>query len=246
MLNILISFMRSRKAQTKVSIHSHKAYEFVYFFSGKGVLEYDENSFEFSKGSYYLMEPEKKHSEFYYNTGKSLVIQFESPEDLPVLSLAQKDDKLNLYPISERIHLELTDQQYGFFSLIQGLTNEIIILLSRQHHAHIQKNDLQLHQAISYIDEYFMTSININEIATECHYSNDHFRILFKNITGKLPKDYIVAKRIKLAKQQLRETDYSLQTIASNCGFEYYTHFTMTFKKKTGFTPGDYRSKFKK
>lgn len=235
--------MRSRTAKTKIAMHGHKTYEFVYFFSGRGLLEFDDTSFEFSSGTYYLMQPQKQHSEFYFNTGKSLVIQFDLPADMGLLiPIAQNDVSLNLYPLLERIRNELREKQYGYNDLVEGLTAEIVILLSRQRHVKDKQPDQSLPNVIAYIDEYYMTSLNIKELAAECNYSEDHFRILFNAITGKNPKEYILSKRIKLAKKQLKETKFALKDISENCGFEYYTHFTMAFKKRTGFTPAQYRN----
>ena len=241
MISSNFAFMRSRTAKTKISLHSHKTYEFVYFYSGRGLLEYDETQFEFSAGSYYLMEPNKEHSEFYYNTGKSLVIQFDLNIESDLFSISQNDVSLNLYSLVERIRNEQKEKLYGYNNLIDGLTMEIIIMLSRQRNLKTTQNNHILYNVIAYIDEYFMTPLNIKELAAECNYSEDHFRILFHSITGKNPKEYILSKRIKLAKKQLKETKYSLQAICDNIGFEYYSHFNMAFKKWTGFTPAQYR-----
>ena len=34
------TFIRTRKAKLFIPMHSHKQYEFVYFFSGSGIVEY--------------------------------------------------------------------------------------------------------------------------------------------------------------------------------------------------------------
>ena len=53
--------------------------------------------------------------------------------------------------------------------------------------------------------------------------------------------DYVNAKRIVLAKEQLLGSDDNVSLIAERCGFESLPHFHRVFKKLTGTTPASYR-----
>lgn len=86
-----------------------------------------------------------------------------------------------------------------------------------------------------------MTSIKISDLASQCGYSVDHYRLLFKKMTAQNPKDYILSKRLKLAKKLLNESKMTIEDISIQCGFEYYSQFMMFFKNKIGMTPSQYR-----
>ena len=53
--------------------------------------------------------------------------------------------------------------------------------------------------------------------------------------------DYVIEKRLSLAKNLLRKTDMSIVEIAERSGFSYSSYFVRLFKKKTGITPQQYR-----
>lgn len=233
--------MRKRRKNAKIVNHAHSRHEFVYFFSGTGIVNYEENVFNFSPGSYYFVQPDTAHDEFYHSSGQSLVIHFDTDKEIIPNNLAQNDFNLNLYPIVENIKKELQDKLFGSEIVIQNHIIDILIMLCRQQRFRSRINPKLLENSIAYIDEYYMTSLSLKELAAASNYSKDYYRILFERITGKTPKDYIITKRINLAKKQLKESKFSINEISQNCGFEFYSHFAATFKNKTGQTPAEYR-----
>jgi len=236
------SFVRSRRAKTYIPDHSHPKYEFVYFFSGKGILKYQGKSMPFSAGTYYIMESGVIHSELYENTGISLVVQFMPPdENLHVPSLVFHDSKLNINPICAQMREELKNRYYGYETVVDGLMRETLALVARM--LHIKKGDSRggVKDAVLYIDQYFMTDIQVDELAANSGYSPDHFRYLFRLQTGTSPKKYILNKRIRLAKTLLKESGLSISEIGLRCGFESYSQFMTFFRNRTGYPPGEYR-----
>ena len=81
----------------------------------------------------------------------------------------------------------------------------------------------------------------MNELAKLTGYCDDYFRIVFKKKTGMSPKEFILETRLEAAKKMLADKSISLSDIASKCGFEYYSRFSLFFKSKTGATPTEYR-----
>lgn len=241
MIKSSYSFMRTRTAGTHIQSHSHERYEFVYFFSGRGIMEYNDKSYEFSPKSYYLMEPGFAHSEIHINTGKSLVLWFNLSEGFTVKSVMQTDTDLNLGDLAEQIRQEMKQRLYRHDMVIDSIISTIVLYIARQQYAKYADSGHLLKNTIQYINEYYMTAIKISDLANECGYSVDHYRILFKKMTNQTPKNYILSKRIALAKKLLKETDASVTDICAQCGFEYYSHFMSFFKKKIGMTPGEYR-----
>lgn len=58
--------------------------------------------------------------------------------------------------------------------------------------------------------------------------------------------EYISRVRVDNAKQQLRNTDYSVQEIAEKNGFINSASFIRTFKRQEGITPNVYREYYNK
>ena len=55
------------------------------------------------------------------------------------------------------------------------------------------------------------------------------------------PRAYVQHRRVEQAKQLLAESTQSLAQVAVEAGFGTQSRFTSTFKRETGFTPGEYR-----
>lgn len=241
MVNSVYSFMRTRTAKTFIQPHAHDRHEFVYFFSGKGTLTIENTNYTFAAGSYYFLTPETTHSELYENTGKSLVLWFNLPENTSISSIVQDNTKLNLDDLSTQIRQELKTRLYGYDLIVDAITAKITVLIGRQQNSKTVNTGYGLQNTLAYIDEYYMTSIKISELAEQCGYSVDHYRVLFKNLTKLNPKDYILAKRLKLAKNLLGKTSLSIAEICRRCGFEYYSQFMKFFTSHIGVTPTEYR-----
>ena len=64
-------------------------------------------------------------------------------------------------------------------------------------------------------------------------------------MTGISPIEYIQQFRIVKAAEQLLQTNQSIKEISAAVGIENPEYFSTLFKKKTGFTPTEYRKRTK-
>lgn len=102
----------------------------------------------------------------------------------------------------------------------------------------------------TFLDRYF-TGENaalkglpsVKYCAAELCLSPNYFGDLIKKETGKTALEYIQDKIIGIAKEQLLLPSESISQIAYQLGFQYPQHFTRVFKKASGMTPNEYRSK---
>jgi transcriptional regulator GlxA family with amidase domain len=58
---------------------------------------------------------------------------------------------------------------------------------------------------------------------------------------GVAPIEYATNLRLEEAKKLLLETDYTLDTIASLCGYENGSYLGRVFRSKVGINPSDFR-----
>ena len=68
-----------------------------------------------------------------------------------------------------------------------------------------------------------------------------HFARLFKRSTGLPPHRFLVRCRIDEARALLAARTASIADISRSVGFRTSSHFTTTFRRITGVTPGAYR-----
>lgn len=83
--------------------------------------------------------------------------------------------------------------------------------------------------------------VTLNELAAECDLSVTHFARAFRQSTGSAPYAWLQARRIERAKSLLGTTARSLKEIAIDCGFADQSHFTRTFSRMAGISPGKWR-----
>ena len=83
--------------------------------------------------------------------------------------------------------------------------------------------------------------ISLADVARVAGLSRYHFLRMFKRETGLPPHLFRTLRRIDRAKQLLRNGEPPVQT-ALAVGFSDQSHFTNTFRKYTGATPGQYLS----
>ena len=87
--------------------------------------------------------------------------------------------------------------------------------------------------------------INIDDYAQKLHMSACWFIKNFKQIMGITPMQYIVSKRIGIAKNLLISSNLSLSEISDNIGYDNPLYFSRLFKNHSGVTPSEYRKQFK-
>ena len=104
--------------------------------------------------------------------------------------------------------------------------------------------ELRLKKMCLYIQENYMTNINLTSIANSASISKSEAIRCFNNILSSTPYAYLLDYRIMIAKSLLVNTDESILNIAIKCGFNNSSYFSKLFKKITGKTPKEHRLQF--
>jgi AraC family transcriptional regulator len=99
----------------------------------------------------------------------------------------------------------------------------------------------KLRRALDYITDRLGGELRVAQIAEEVNMSPYHFTRLFKQATGLAPHQYIMHRRIEMAKKLLVETELPIVQIALEIGFQSQSRFTTLFRQFTGKTPKAYR-----
>lgn len=63
----------------------------------------------------------------------------------------------------------------------------------------------------------------------------------FKDFTGSSPQAYLTDMRIEQAKDLLSNTSFQIAEIAELVGYSDPLYFSRIFKKKTGYSPNEYK-----
>ncbi len=105
-----------------------------------------------------------------------------------------------------------------------------------------KKKDLE--NIKDYLDTNFKMHISLTALADMFFINKYYLTRIFKQQYGCSIHNYLLEKRITHAKQLLRFTDDSIETICRDCGIDDVNYFTRVFKKVEGMTPGVYRRRW--
>lgn len=95
--------------------------------------------------------------------------------------------------------------------------------------------------AEDFIEAHFREDVGLAEIASAAGLSPFHFTRGFKRATGTTPYRYVLERRVRHAKELMRDGDLSLGEIAIAAGFKNASHFSRVFAELTGSPPRVFR-----
>lgn len=177
------------------------------------------------------------------------------------------------YEVNEALHLS-ERERVTFIDCLMKIQEELQHSIDRLSRRLITNNiELLLNYCLRFYERQFITRQDINRdilarfevlldnyfagedvlqkglptvkyCASELCLSTNYFGDLIKKETGKTALEWIQSKIIDIAKEQLLIPTSSISQVAYGLGFQYPQHFTRVFKKLTGITPHEYRTKY--
>ena len=103
---------------------------------------------------------------------------------------------------------------------------------------HGQLAPWQLRRVTDYLAEHLADDIPLQVLSDLVKLSRSYFSRAFKVSTGHAPHQWLLQARIAEAKHLLLKTDRPLAQIAIEVGFADQAHFTRTFRREAGESPG--------
>lgn len=94
---------------------------------------------------------------------------------------------------------------------------------------------------LEYIHGHFAERISLGDLAQSANVSISEVLRCFKNLMQITPYKYITELRLQKAATLLKETNEPVTSIIDDVGFSSLSHFGKCFKKKTGYSPKEYR-----
>ncbi|MCR6106804.1 methylphosphotriester-DNA--protein-cysteine methyltransferase family protein [Salipaludibacillus agaradhaerens] len=96
-----------------------------------------------------------------------------------------------------------------------------------------------------WINENFQDDMTLNSLSETFHSSQFHLQRTFNKVKGESPLSYLKKIRLTTAADKLKNTDYPIQVISSEVGFQNSAYFSTAFKKHYNVAPKNYRKQFR-
>mgnify|MGYP000188372175 CR=1 FL=1 len=247
--------------------HYHDGYEIYLFLKGDANYYIEENCYHLKRGCLFNIRPHELHrvERFDFNSYERITLNIRT-KLLNDLSTGQtvltrcftnrpfgKDNiiYLNEHQINEFVFLANNlekvqySKSYGHDLIAQSYLYQILIFvnnlfLKKTHEDPINIMPAIVSNTMLYINEHLTEPITMTDIANYVHHNPTYISRCFKKVTGVPLQQYIIYKRIILAKNYLLE-GYSLDDTCRLSGFNDYSNFARTFKKQIGCSPKQYQ-----
>lgn len=96
---------------------------------------------------------------------------------------------------------------------------------------------------VDYIKQNIRDKINIKTLSDKACMSEPNFYRTFKREFGITPIEFILAERLKIAKQELAKPQVNVTDAAFRAGFNSVSYFFTAFKRHEGISPSDYKKR---
>jgi len=96
--------------------------------------------------------------------------------------------------------------------------------------------------ALSYMQAHCTEKLSLGDVADHVYVSQWHLSKLINKDTGQSFFDLLSSMRIERAKALLADPSMRVHAVAEQTGFADVAHFSKSFKRLTGQTPGEYRA----
>ncbi len=107
-----------------------------------------------------------------------------------------------------------------------------------------EHSDESIRTAQQYIENNYEKKLNIEDLAKMVHLNSRSFLRRFKKATSNTPLVYIQRVKIEAAKKKLESSTETILEVMYDIGYNDEKAFRKTFRKYSGLSPKEYRTKY--
>ena len=259
-------FFYHLQGQNALNYHKHvhtNCYEILYVCSGDGIMMVKDKLYPLRQGTLYLINGMDLHcstpqnaenyirntiniSEKFVNTLAEHTGSTKLIEDLflcdggSCLQLEEQDAEIidtEFIKIDENLKKPTAYSKLN----ISLSVFRIVQLAHASKNLHTTPISNQVSAVMDYINRNIEKKITLDTICKEVHISKFYLCHLFKDVTQMTIQDYILLRRLSIARKKLLYTQMSLSEISMTCGFSSFSYFSKVFKQYEGVSPSTFR-----
>lgn len=264
-----VEYLHVKRKNPMVEFHLHSGYEIFFLISGDVNYFVEKKNYPLKYGDLIVTNNNEIHKPS-FNSNKlyeritlhfnpTLVLPFSSQEfnllncftNRPIgeqnkisLDFRQAEDVLNLlykFENAEKNALE------GSEILKLNYLIELLVYINRVYMniVHTEENTNippKLIHILDFIDLNLESDLSLEALEKKFYIDKFYLSKMFKNSIGSTIHEYIIYKRIALAKRLLVE-GFSVTDTCSKSGFNDYSNFLKMFKRTVGISPGKFKKR---
>ena len=224
----------------RVELHTHDFWEVVLYTKGNGTVEINSDTVTFQENDIFVIPPNVPHMDYSDSGFQNYHYTFTDDNFTRMTYMKFQDTENNDFlTIIKQLYYEYHLKRKNY----QNIIDSLYVVLYHYLLALSEDNEGNPYVALvinDIINNISNPDYQIADSLTKVPLTEDYFRKLFCQVTGKTPLQYLTHKRIDYAKELLRlrsHSGLSIQKIAWDAGFIDSYYFSRVFKKITGVSP---------
>lgn len=239
--------------QTVYTPHCHSRYEIYCFLSGLADLRIEGLSCPLEPGSVVLIGSSRFHSvqalaalgQPYRRAVLHFSAQALHPEEEYLLGLFRRPEIL--YPgawsnglersfaaLESAAALNETVRDIAIHTRLMGILVDLYAM--SEHAIAVHADQGRVHEVLAYLNANLTAPVTLEELADRFYFSRNGLARAFKRATGTTVADYLLYKRMALARMLLR-AGHPAGVVAGECGYSEYSTFYRNYCRVYGQNP---------
>jgi len=222
--------------------------------SGSGKILHHNHTFDLMPGHLYLIPANTLHGHScsdgldiswchftaLFHTGVNLFNVFEPQYELPIDNIKHAEHMFN------ELANDFSDNSPSSIVLRTGLLLQLLApffgSISTKEFEAYDKRAERFQQVLHVIENSLSIPPTVPELASQAGMSTAYFSRTFSETFKMAPARYILRRRIENTQISLLQSEDTIETIGIENGFHDGFHFSKTFKRIVGLSPGRYRT----
>jgi AraC family transcriptional regulator len=232
-----------------VPSHEHTTPFVCVAIDGSFIEEYESDRYDLAAGAMFYHPGPGVHSErFGAHGGHCFVAQMDSDwvdsmracgVELPDLFVRSSGDRAAALAAQARREFRRRDGASAL-SVEEALV-ALLAELTRTHNRHERRPPPWLRRATDLVHARYLGPVGLAALAEEVDVHPSHLARCFTRFHGCSVGELVRRLRLEHARELLAASERALSEIALSTGFADQSHFTRTFKRRFGVSPGEYR-----
>ena len=222
--------------------HFHQCWSLAYIEYGSENIAFRDTNFLISKNALQLIPPYSIHKNW-SNKNNAWTYKAIYISDDAIKSVSKKINADYSYLASFPYFISYGNNEFEIneVSIFKILEDLFLDTLNDAKQSYFQKNTKEpFDDILNYLSLNYNRSITLEMLQQKFKVNKFRLQKSFKKSIGLTPLEYLTSIRIENSKKLFYE-DTTLAEIALESGFYDQSHFTHSFKKYVGVTPGSYK-----
>ena len=167
-----------------------------------------------------------------------------TPKGKPMRNILNAGEFAKAIELLKKMHDLQSRRENGYQWAMVSLFQAFMLLICQGDGESADNNKIQptaIGELVGWMTKHCEKDWSVKKMCQACRISRPTLFREFKKFYGVAPVQFLTNQRLRKACALLKESDMSMESIATACGFESGTYFSTIFKKNMNITPLKYR-----